>query len=101
MSQLGQINATGTSSTTYTFYLYPLDTKFQAKGGVYIILRDNTALYIGQSDDLSSRFDFHHKANCWRSRQANRMAAVAEADPDKRLEIEADLIDSYDPECNG
>lgn len=101
MSNTAQINATGASGATYTFTIYPLNTSFTVVGGVYLILKQNTVLYVGQTGDLSERFDSHHKESCWRRHQADRMAVIGVSTERERLQIEADLIKSHNPVCNG
>jgi excinuclease UvrABC nuclease subunit len=101
MSNNAQISATGASGTKHTFTIYPLNTQFNAVGGVYLILKQNTVLYVGQTGDLSERFDAHHKACCWLRHQADRMAVMGVANESQRLQIEADLIKSHNPTCNG
>jgi excinuclease UvrABC nuclease subunit len=101
MSNTAQINATGASGTNYPFTIYPLNTQFNAVGGVYLILKQNTVLYVGQTGDLLRRFDAHHKELCWLRHQADRMAVTGVASESQRLQIEADLIKAYNPTCNG
>jgi excinuclease UvrABC nuclease subunit len=101
MSSQPQINATGASGTKHTFTIYPLSTTFSAVGGVYLILKQNTVLYVGQTGDLSERFDAHHKASCWRRNQADRIAVMGVSTEKQRLQIEADLVKSHNPVCNG
>lgn len=101
MSNQSQINATGVSGTRYTFTIYPLNTQFNAVGGVYLILKQNVVLYVGQTGDLLGRFDAHHKEHCWRRHQADRMAVRAVSSERERLQIESDLIKSHNPVCNG
>lgn len=101
MSNTAQINATGASGTKYYFSIHPLNTQFNAVGGVYLILKQNTVLYVGQTGDLLRRFDAHHKESCWLRHQADRMAVMGGASESQRLQIEADLIKAYNPTCNG
>ena len=100
MSNQTQINATGASGAVYTFVLWPLNSQFPASGGVYLILKQNIVLYVGQTGDLSERFDSHHKKPCWRRHQADRMAVLCVTGENDRLRIETDLIRSYNPVCN-
>lgn len=95
------ITATGISGTIHTFTRYPLNTKFTAVGGVYLILKQNTILYVGQTGDLSSRFDDHHKEALWTLHGADGMAVMGVNIESKRLQIEKDLVDKYKPACNG
>jgi excinuclease UvrABC nuclease subunit len=78
-----------------------LNTQFNAVGGVYLILKQKTVLYVGQTGDLLRRFDAHHKESSWRHHQADRIAVVVVSSERERLQIESDLIKSYNPVCNG
>jgi hypothetical protein len=100
---------TGASGNKYTFYVHGLGTEFKAAGGVYAVLKavSNQAgsltyyvIYIGQTGDLSERFDNHHKADCFRRNGANRISAFCEGTEKARLAAESDLIAKYDPPCN-
>jgi excinuclease UvrABC nuclease subunit len=95
------ITATGISGTTHTFTRYPLNTSFTAVGGVYLILKQDNLLYVGQTGDLSARFNDHHKEACWTRHGADGMAVIGVSLERDRLRIEKDLIDNYDPPCNG
>lgn len=101
MSQKSSITATGASGITYTFTLHALNTNFRAVGGVYLILKQNTVLYVGQTGDLSGRFDAHHKQLCWLRNGADRMAVIGLSTEKERLALETDLIANYNPSCNG
>ena len=98
--------ATGASGSEYKFYLYPWKTDFKAVGGVYMVLRksnqngNHTVLYIGQTGDLSERFDNHHKKPCFDMNRKTHIAAMQESSEAKRLRIEDDLIKKYSPTCN-
>ncbi|MHB1862232.1 MAG: GIY-YIG nuclease family protein [Gemmatimonadaceae bacterium] len=104
--------ATGTSSTvilkgrsgaTYGFTVYPIDTKFKAVGAVYTILQSSSdgIIYIGQTGDLSERFDDHHKATCFARHGASFIGVHGETSERNRLAIETDLVQHYGPPCNG
>jgi hypothetical protein len=101
------ITATGASGSNYRFYLYPWDANLKALGGVYMVLRktsqngNHTVLYIGQTSDLSERFDNHHKKSCFDRNRKTHIAAMLESSEAKRLRIEGDLISNYSPTCNG
>ncbi len=109
MSKYGEVTFTGKSKTTYMFTAYSWDTEFKAIGGVYSITKrtvksagraSHKYIYIGQTEDLSERFDDHHKASCFSKESANCICARTESDKDTRLAIESDLIENYDPPCN-
>lgn len=100
----------GKSGQTYEFECWPMDQSFNAVGAVYAVTRryqdDNgnwkhKVLYVGETGDLSTRFDDHHKADCFANNKANRICTHLEDDEDSRLAIEDDLIKQYDPPCNG
>jgi hypothetical protein len=100
---------TGASGKKYTFYVYDWGAEFKKVGGVYAVLKAvrNQAgsltyyvIYIGQTGDLSERFDNHHKVDCFRRNGANRISAFSEGNEKSRLAAESDLIAAYDPPCN-
>jgi len=95
---------TGASGKKYTFYVYPWGTEFKAVGGVYAVLKNNgstnSVIYIGQTGDLSERFDNHHKKDCFRRHGATHIAAFVEGNEQARLAAESDLIAAYNPPCN-
>lgn len=97
-------------SSIYNFSVYPWDTEFTALGAVYVITRrtadiygggSHSFIYIGQTGDLSERFDNHHKADCFRKNGANCICIHEEGNEQKRLAIESDLLDVNDTACNG
>ena len=95
---------TGASGKKYTFYVYPWGAEFKAVGGVYAVLKQTGStyyvIYIGQTGDLSERFDDHHKKDCFRRHGATHIAAFVEESEKARLAAESDLIAAYDPPCN-
>src|SRR6266480_4059466 len=103
MSKIEDLTLTGKSGTKYTFQMYPLGTEFKAVGGVYIITKrtasttggSHSLIYIGQTGDLSERFDDHHKADCFKRHGANCIGVLLEESEEKRVAIEADLLAAY------
>lgn len=104
------LELTGASGKKYAFLVYPWGTSFKPLGGVYAITRatpnqsggqTHTILYVGQTGDLSERFDDHHKEDCFNKRSANCHCVHLEANEKTRLAIESDLIANYNPPCNG
>ncbi len=104
------LELTGASGKKYAFLVYPWGTTFKPIGGVYAVTRatsnqaggqTHTIVYLGQTGDLSERFDDHHKADCFNRRSANCICVHVEDNEKSRLAIEADLIAAYNPPCNG
>lgn len=58
-------------------------------------------MYVGITDDLSSRFRNHHKESCFDKYNANCICIYLESSKMQRAAIEKDLIDAYSPPCNG
>jgi hypothetical protein len=99
------VTLTARSGTSYPFTVFPLGTPLAAVGGVYAILRDDeggrwTVLYIGQTGDLSSRFDNHHQEMAFRRHRATHIAAIGISGEERRRQVEADLVGTYAPPIN-
>jgi predicted GIY-YIG superfamily endonuclease len=111
MAKLGTVTFKGSSGDSYEFNAYQWGTNFKEDyGAVYFVTKrtkktdggySHTSIYVGQTEDLSTRFDNHHKQECFDSHQKNCVCIYNEQDEDTRLEIEQDLIENYDPPCNG
>ena len=110
MKKNGTLILKGALGIEYTLDVYPYGTIFDAIGTVYYISgrtekADGTGshdqIYIGETEDLSERFDNHHKETCFKMYSANCINIYEESDEGKRLNIEKDLIDAYNPPCNG
>jgi len=110
MAKLGTLPLTGGSGDSYDFEIYPWGTGFNAVAGVYAITKrapaadgnfTHAVLYVGETGDLSTRFDTHHKAVCFERRGANCIGVHRETSEDTRLRIEASLIARQEPPCNG
>ena len=110
MAKLGTVTFTGASGTEYEFNVYPWGTSFKEDfGAVYFVTRrtqkqdggySHTRIYVGETGDLSTRFDNHHKQACFDRHNKNCVCVYGEQDEDTRLEIERDLINNYHPPCN-
>jgi hypothetical protein len=106
MAAEDKVTVTGASGAQYEFEVYPWGTSFKPLGGVYLVLRKEptgryTILYIGQTGDLSERFDNHHKENCFTRNGKTHIAVRLEALESRRLTIESDLIRGINTTCNG
>lgn len=110
MGKLGTITFKGKSGNEYSFNVYPFNTDFKAIGAVYFVTQrteksdgtgSHTRIYVGETGDLSERFDNHHKQDCFDKHNANCICVHSESNEKTRLEKESDLIDNYNPPCNG
>jgi hypothetical protein len=105
MAAEGKVTVTGASGTQYEFEVYPWGTSFKPFGGVYLVLRKQLTgkydlLYIGQTGDLSERFDNHHQAPCFNRNGKTHIAIRLEEFEQRRIYIETDLIRNYKTSCN-
>jgi hypothetical protein len=97
----------GKSGKTYQYWIYPLPPNFSSEPGNYIFAKQTspgkwTPVYIGQTDDLSERFDDHHKMPCIKSHGATHIHAHKNTNGETtRKAEEADLIARWNPPCNG
>jgi predicted GIY-YIG superfamily endonuclease len=76
------------------------------EAGNYMFVKQETngwvPVYIGQTDDLDRRLTNHPELTCVRKNGGTRlMAHTAGANEAARLVEEADLVDYWDPPCNG
>lgn len=110
MAIFGNVNIKGASGSSYEFTAYPGDTLFNAVGAIYVVTertpkQDGGALhrllYVGETGDLSSRFDSHHKQGCFDARGANCICVLTRSNEHHRLEIESDILNNGDSwPCN-
>jgi len=110
MSKIGTLTLTGQSGNKYDFNVYAWGTDFNDFGAVYYVSKrtiksdgigSHTEIYVGETGDMSERFDNHHKAQCFKNNGANAISAHQDDDEDSRLQKETDLINALDPPCNG
>ena len=110
MTKLSSLTLKGVSGNEYTFSVYPYGTKFKALGAVYCISKrfknqsggfNHNVIYVGETEDLSGRFDNHHKEKCFEKHDANCTCILLENDKSNRLAIEANLVAAHNPTCNG
>ncbi len=105
----------GLSGNQYIFDLYIYDdfselkSAFFAKAAVYLFTRrritnygfTHDLVYLGETDNLSTRFGNHHKEKCISSHFANCIGIHAVSSDDiKRKAIETDILSAYDFPCN-
>lgn len=107
MTQAEQVTATGASGRNYDFGVYPWGQTFNPVGGVYLVLKKKfmpqpnyEILYVGQTGDLSERFDSHHKQQCFDRNAKTHIGVRGESAEQTRLAIERDLLGKYKTACN-
>lgn len=101
----------GTSGTSYDFEVHNVGTNFNAIAGVYALLSSSgspySVLYIGEAQSLFQRLNIdpesgnHDGYDCARRRALTHIAVRrVNGGKQARLDVEADLVDYYDPVCN-
>jgi hypothetical protein len=112
MAKQGTVTATGGSGRQYVFDVYPWDdldvpkgTAFSPVGAVYLVLRkiaqgNYDILYVGQTANLTGRFDDHHKQACFDRNARTHIGVLRCGQERDRLAIEADLLNRYKTVCN-
>lgn len=105
-TEVKTINWAGKSGSKYKYWIYKLPPDFSAKPGNYIFAKETkpgswTPVYIGQTEDLSERFDNHHKANCISRNGATHIHAHINNPKQARLAEESDLVARWNTPCNG
>jgi hypothetical protein len=99
------LSLTGKSGKIYAFELYVLNTSFREVGGLYAFSKQATAtthtiIYIGHTQDLSSRFTNHHKEECIDGQGATYISVCQMPNEIDRLVAEKDLLANYNCPCN-
>lgn len=109
ITAIAHIYFTGRSGRRYRFSVHSRTARFKKLGGVYFVTKrtrktigraTHRHIYVGETNDLSTRFNNHHKAVCFQRHSANCICVRLEDDEEIRLKIEADLIKKYHPPCN-
>jgi len=105
MAKVETVTSVGASGGRYSFDVYSWGQAFRALGGVYLVLRRTAngnydVLYVGQTGDLSERFDQHHKQGCFDRNQRTHIGILLEGSEQRRLAIEQDLLGNYKTVCN-
>lgn len=101
---MATITLEGCSGNSYEFTVYEKGTEFNSVGGVYCVTKiiDNihSLIYLGITNDLSSRFDNHHKEDCFVENGATHICIHRESSEDERSRIEKDILCKYNFPCN-
>ena len=109
MGKISTMTFIGQSGTEYKFNVWTRDTSFNDVGGVYIFSNRNSqtknhrVLYVGQTQSFKDRRLQHHEEwdKCANQRGGNVICTYQENSSIQRRRIERDLINNYDPPCNG
>ncbi len=104
MSKVDTILLKGSSGISYNFDVYPWRAPFKSLGAVYAVLNRNannySTLYIGQTSDLSTRFENHHKQGCFDRNGKTHIGIHLDSSAASQLAKERDLVVNYNPVCN-
>ena len=109
MASLGTLLLIGKSGKKYEFAIYEIGTSFKAIGGVYTFTKQykksdgnfsHGTIYVGETEDLSTRFDNHHKQECIGRENANCISVHPDENGESRLAKEKDILENYDWKCN-
>jgi hypothetical protein len=112
MATYGNITFRGKSGEKYYFQAWPLATRFRSVGAVYFVTKrafnDQTyrrracheAIFIGQTGNLADPFGTQLQLGCFNKHGANCVCVYLDANEERRLAAEQDLIDGQSPSCN-
>jgi hypothetical protein len=97
---------TGFSARDYTYYIYRLPCVFDPQPGNYVFAKQTAPgqwrpIYIGETGDLSERFEHHHKMPCIEAHGATHIHVHLEASRQARRDEEMDLLRVWAAVCNG
>ncbi len=98
---------TGASGRVYECSLHAMGSYFTTVAACYIFTKSNasgkwSAIYVGQTADLSQRLEGHHAMPCIRRHGATHICIYVTGmnNLSARLIVESDLISSAKPVCN-
>ena len=96
----------GASGETYNYWIYQIGENFKDKPGNYIYAKETNPqswrpVYIGQTSSLSERLADHEKEACATRNGATHIHAHTSGELRLRRAEEDDLIEKWDPVCNG
>jgi predicted restriction endonuclease len=97
----------GASGREYKYWIYDIGyDKFDPVPANYIFTKETESrthkpIYIGETGDITERFDYHHKIDCIRRNGATHINAhKSSSDKETRCKEETDLINKWHPICN-
>jgi predicted GIY-YIG superfamily endonuclease len=103
---MATINWPGASGNNYEYYIHPIGTRFKNLAGNYIFARETkpnywAPVYIGETADLSSRFNNHHQADAIKRNGATHIHVHSTTGGAQvRRDEETDLRRKWNPPCN-
>ena len=116
MKTLGKrLTLDGISGKQYLFDLFSFDDfselkdAFQSRPAIYVFTRrrlvengyTHDLVYLGETKDLSTRFEYHHKEQCISAHHANCIGIHGTSiDENERKSVEKDILSTYDFPCN-
>ena len=106
MASLGTITWLGKSGKSYKYEIWSLSEIHKAVPANYIFVKETEAdryqpIYIGQTGDISERFDNHHKMSCIRKNGATHLCSHGSSSDEKeRKAEESDLLGKWNTPCN-
>ena len=101
------VNWPGKSGRKYLYWVYKLPLNIRNDPGNYIFAKEIspgkwTPVYIGETKDLSERFDDHHKMPCIEQNGSTHIHVRVNKDGQRaRRDEVANLIAEWHPPCNG
>jgi len=106
MAELPTVLWRGFSRKEYRYWIYPIGTAFEKGPGNYVFAKETrptfwAPVYVGETEDLSTRFDNHEKLPCIMHNNATHLHIHAGSSSKYvRMEEKADITLKYDPPCN-
>jgi hypothetical protein len=110
MAKIATMSFVGKSGRTYAFDFYPIDTAFEALRAVYVITRRVSSpegvggghgyIYVGETENLSTVFDAHHKQACFYRHSANCIGIHVDGSQQSRRSKEDDVLQGNHWPCN-
>ena len=105
MAKIETIKLDSCSGSLYEFDVYPIGTNFKALAAIYFISKRNddsshSGIYLGITDDISNRFNKHHKEDCFNEHNANCISILINSSEEEREMIEKDILCKYNFPCN-
>ena len=105
MTDVPTIKWLGASGAEYTYWIYPLGKTFTGPGN-YIFAKETrpgyyAVIYVGETGDLSSRFNDHHRQECISKNGATHFHVHRGSDDGQvRRNEETDIRNQWNPPCN-